>query len=271
MQSKIIFLIIIFLFFVPLLQAQEWSWDNIKELKEDEELAILNKVPVENGTNMTLKDKNQHVFQITFSQPVNDLAARNILRLKDDFFDWTGLEIKELLFVVQTNAIEISVLPAEFICNGTNVTGNMPAGMLFTYTDLLQYSFRLTKDNLFIRIQGYFIDKARFCEQILDALNNPTAYIRKRDPEFFLAKLIQLQDDLDRLRREYTMLRWAVITLINDEKITEDTINQVVELKKNNPMMDISAIRDKLDEKGIELSKGEINVILTIYFNEYKD
>lgn len=251
--------------------AINWTGDEIGELKEDEVLNILQKTEVEAGTNITLQDKNNNTFNIIYSQVVDKVRANIILKLKSDFFNWTGLTVNKLKFIVLEDSIEIFVLPLEFICNGTNVISYMPAGMLFTYTDVLQYNFRITKNNLFIRIQGFFINQTQLCEKILEALKNPTAYIRKRDPEFFLSKLIQLQNDLDKLKRENSMLRWAVITLINDENISEDIVNRVVNLKKQNPLITVSQIRDKLKKQDVKLSKSEIAVIITVYFNEFKD
>ncbi|MBU1075896.1 MAG: hypothetical protein KKH98_01295 [Spirochaetes bacterium] len=276
MQRNILFitfLAVCFFIMLPVAPVLSFSWteDEIQRIDSNEEITVLTTTNMETETEIKLKDKAGHIFSVLHPAAFPDRVVRNILKLKNDFFSWVGLQILELKFIVTENELKISLLPSEFLYSGTNISQNLPAGMFFTYTDSLQYNFRIMKDNMFIRIKGFFIDPAKLCEKIMEALKNPIAYIQKRDPEYFLSKLNLLQDDIDKLRKENSMLQWAVITLINDEKISRNVIDQVVALKKADPMITISRIRDELDKKKISLSKGEVNVILTIFFNEFED
>ncbi len=268
------YITVLFLFiFLPVsyLSAFSWSAEDIEKIDENEKISVVKKTNIDAETIIILTDKSGKEFEVASTIDYDSMAVRNILKLKNDFFSWPELEISKIKFIVSDNAIDISVIPIKLLCKGTNVISYLPAGMFFTYTDSLQYNFRMTKNNLFVRIKGFFINKDHLFNRIKEALDNPSAYIKKRDPEFFLAKLEQLQNDLDRFRYENSTLRLAVIALIIDENITQAIVDKVVKMKKDNSRLTSRQISDKLDQQKIDISKGDVEVIIAVYFNEFPD
>jgi hypothetical protein len=153
----------------------------------------------------------------------------------------------------------------------------MPAGMYFVDTDTLTYNFRMTIKSLFLKIKGEFLTEELVCGKMLEAIKNPSAYVRKRDPEYFLRKLEQLETDLDRLKAyDFENLRIGVLTLHNKgffggvNLIKKEVIIKVIELKKQSASLSKDQIVEKLKAEKIEASAGEVELILNIYFNEFK-
>ena len=61
--------------------------------------------------------------------------------------------------------------------------------MLFIDTDTLTYNFRMKIQGLFIKIKGEYLTEDLILGKMTEAQRNPRAYVRKRDPEYFLRKL----------------------------------------------------------------------------------
>lgn len=268
MKIYIFAVLLLLLPLTTLLRAYDWTGAAVAR---EEMLQVLSVSNNETETNITLQDKNSNVFLVDFLDPMDDNTMSRILKLKNDFYTWPELKINRIQFRFSDGELEMTLLPDRFLCNNTNVMPYLPAGMLFRYTDTLHYNFRMVKENLFLKLEGIFLNRIEFSQRLLDALRNPLAYIKKQDPEYFMAKLDLLQGQMDALTRENNTLKWALITLINEEKITEENIAKVVKIKKGNPRLNPGQIRDILSKEKVKLSKGQISVILTVYFSEYED
>ena len=265
---------IIFLFFIftlsSVVSALNWKDSDITDIEKVKVVRITN---IADGTNIVLKDSKNNLLEIVYKKGLKKTDALNILNLKNKFFDWDYIKIRNIRFVADNNKLDIFISPEKVMVNKTNIVQYLPSGLFFTYgaAKELQYNFRMNKENFFMRIKGHYISEQELVNKVNDAVKNPAAYIKKRDPEYFLSKLEQLQDKIDLLIKENSMLKWAVITLINDDKIPRKAIEEVVRIKKAHPKYDKYKIRDELDKKNIDLSKSEINIILTVYFNDFDD
>ena len=176
-MNKYSILVISLLFFTSSLMAFNWTKDEISKIDENEIIKVLNLTNTDKDTTATLQDKNNNIFEVNYPLQIDEFAVKNILKLKNDFFNWSDLKINKIKFMSSDKFLEISIIPAQFICKGTNIIQNIPDGFYFFYTDALQYNFRITKNNVFIRMAGFFFNHDDFCQKISDALVNPTAYI----------------------------------------------------------------------------------------------
>lgn len=271
-NNKFVFLCFLLVIIPYSIYAFNWTQEEVEKIDNKEELIVVSKTNVDNTIILSIKDQKEQYFKVSYTNDISEQNVKTVLKLKNDFYGWPGLTINIINFNVSAGSVDCNVIPSKFVCDKSNdIVAHLPAGMSFSYTDSLEYNFRMIKDNLFIRMKGYFISKGQFCERLLEALENPAAFIKKRDPEFFLSKLDMLQNDLDKMRRENSMLRWAVIALITDENIDKNHILEVVNIKKANPSIKAGGIKDQLEKKKIDLSAKEINIILTVFFNEFEE
>ncbi len=90
-------------------------------------------------------------------------------------------------------------------------------------------------------------------------MEKPHDYIRKRDPEFILAKLTKLEERCGKLEDESRMLKNAILALHNTgffrgpTAISADLVKRVIELKKADPALKADQIREKLRSEKLRL------------------
>lgn len=259
--------ILIILFTVSSLYAYDWESKNIKvfetETKNGETIQRLN---TQEGAEFTLRFKTE----------VDDIVADLIIKLNSEFRKWENMKVKSLEFVKIEGKLDIIVIPESYIYNNTDFIPNMPAGMLFTYDEMLSYNFRITVENMFIRISGKFFNEKMFSEKITKAIKDPISYLTMYNPKYMLKQIFEHQKKIDELTEKYNKLVNAVMTLHNTgflgfgvNEIKKDLVKRVVELKKANPTMTKEQIEKKLKEEKIEAKSYEVFLILSVYFNEF--
>ncbi len=271
MKRNSFFLLVVSLLFI-FTNLYAFDWNN-EDLQDKEKITVVHITNINGSKSVVLEDSKQHQFTVTYKKEFNLSRALDILELKNTFFSFANIKVKDINFIINKAGIDVILLPSSVIVNNTNIIKYIPSGLFFLYNKNkeLQYNFRMTKDNLFMRIKGYFLGEDKLIAKIQEALQNPSAYIKKRDPEYFLSKLEQLESKLDKLEKENSMLKWAVITLINDDIIPRKAIEEVIRIKKKHPEYGKKKIAKELDKKDIDISKSEVNIILTVYFNEFDD
>ncbi len=197
---------------------------------------------------------------------------------------WQKIQVRQFRFTSSDGTIEALVVLQKFASeHGKNILPYLPSGLSFTYADTLQYNFRLKIEKLFVRIRGSYSKETELIQKVTEAVDNPHAYIRKRDPEYFLQQLDRLSQDIDKLKTENIALRkqmetyrrgymalhnegfFSGPTAINDSKI-----QKVLEIKKQNPGIKKDKIKEILEKQKIEISSKELTIILLVYFNEAK-
>ncbi len=263
---------ILFLFiFLPFssIFAFTWTEDEIRQISRSEKITVVSTATKGIETFSVLKDKNGNTFNVINVGTLEKGSVKNILRLKEAFFNWSNLKIDRMKFMVSRKGLDIAVLPLHFAYSNINILPHLPAGMLFSYTDSLYYNFRITKDNLFIKISGDFTGETELCKKIIEAIKDPKEYIIKHDPKYILRQIQRVTKELDEIKKERDLLRWAIIVLITDKSISIQKIDRVVEIKKATPKYNLNQIRLILAKEKIKLSKEQINAILTVYFYQW--
>lgn len=290
MKTKLLLLTIIVIFSSGILQAQEiekesnynWQKENVTVIETKKE-----KLEAEDKIKLIeeLRDQDGNIFSVTYdpSVPLEEKVVKKIIELKRTFFEWKTIQIESIRFVPSFDIIEIVIIPKKYEYGQIDYLPYMPAGMLFIYTDTLTYNFRITRENLFIKIKGEYITEDLLGAKINEAIKNPQAYIRKRDPEYFLAKLEQLENSIDKLMSGQVKLkdgndklRYGVLTLHNKgffggmNLIDKNAIKKIILLKESKPSMTKEEISKSLEKEDIKISSGEIELILNIFLNEFK-
>ena len=248
------------------LQAVDWEKHGLKAVETSE---------YEEGNRITLQDGQNRSFSVSYKNDPTDSQIERIVKLRSRFLEWTLGETKSMNLLVAGPVLEAHIIPRKIACSGRDLTDLLPGGLLFRETDSLEYNFRLTTQNLFVRIKGIFTSEKDLCEKLLAAADNPREYIRKRDPEYILRTLDRLEEELARQRLLQNRTMRAVVALHNRGFFTgprpsmQNTIDAVVKMKEEDPSANAEAIRKKLEQSGVEITGDEIELILNVYFNEF--
>ncbi len=259
--------LLIILFTATALFAYDWESKEVKVLSSD----------TKNGeTTQKLSTPEDGEFTLRLKTEIDEETAGLILKLNSQFRKWENMKVKSLEFVKAGGKLDIILIPESYTYEKTDFIPSMPAGMLFTYDEMLSYNFRITVENMFIRISGKFLNEKIFSDKITRAIKDPISYLTMYNPKYMLKQIFEQQKKIDELTRRCNRLSNAVMTLHNTgflgfgvNEIKKELVKRVVELKRENPNMTKKQIEEKLKEEKIEAKSYEVFLILSVYFNEF--
>ncbi len=243
------------------LYGYDWSQDGI---------FVVEKAEADGKTELTLKDDRENIFSLSYMTEPGDEILKSVVKLKGDFYGWKTMKVDSLKFMYEQGGLEVSLIPKSFECDGKDLNKYLPSGMQFTFSYLLQYNFRITVNRLFIRIAGDFETEERVCKKIMDAVENPGEYVKKRDPEYLLTRIEQLEERTEKLRTAMLMLHNAGF-FSSPRPIGKNLIERVVNLRIEDPAISREKIAETLEKENVKASSREINLILNVFFNDFKD
>ena len=109
-----------------------------------------------------------------------------------------------------------------------------------------------------------------------EAVDDPVSYLKKREPEYFLQKLNELEesqrniiDSQEKLTRALLYFQNSGFLGIGNTPVKPAVIKRVIELKTNDPTLDKTKIKTQLDKEKLESSEKEIGLILNVFYNEF--
>ena len=221
-------------------------------------------------------------FQIVYSGTLSSMTINQIISSKNTFYSWSELKIDSLKYIVSKDSVEILITPSSVMSKNENITGNIPAGMLFVLSDnILQYDFRIMKDNVFVRIKGIFVDKSELFDKIALALEDPILYVRRNEPDYMLEQIDKHEEEIALLRQQLEFTRNTFIMSENSGKLIEqDVINAVLEYKKAhtelttakdvyNEMKKDEAAYAVIKDNKYKFSQKIVEIILRAYLGLY--
>jgi len=240
-------------------------------------------------TVVTLQDAAGRSFDVAYLEEPSADVMTKVMQLKDLFYAWKTITIVSLRFTITEGIIDCLIVPSKILVGGKDVSSFVPAGLLFSFSGSLGYDFRVTKDNLFLRVRGAYTNEDELTQKIASALANPTTFMQRSDMEYVLSlvekdqKAIQdlqkatqaLTDENSELRGELEAFRYAAMRDRNVSwifwkyPIPRDGLKRVVELKRANPNLTKSQVEEEMKKEGVKISGGEIGIVLEYYFNEF--
>jgi hypothetical protein len=261
-------------FFVASLSAAKWEEYGFKVINSSQE---------DDRVTLDLQDGEGKSLTVAYSGTASDKSIPVVAQLQKTLYGWKSMQVKTIRYtLLENNIVEVQVFPSAFKDGDVDFMKNIPGHLFFIYKDQLQYSFRLEVNKLFVKIKGYYTDEPDLLKKMKQAVKDPQGFIIKRDPEYFIAKLEKLEEELEaqkglnhRQEKELERLRAATAALHNTgvfsgpEAIPEKVLLRVVELKKQNPAWKREQIQAQLDQEKIEWSKKHVKLILAVYFSEF--
>jgi hypothetical protein len=219
---------------------------------------------------IALKDSAGNLFFVENGTDVTEEEASAILTLKETFFSWQSIKIKEIRFVSESGAVNVLIMPESVLWNSVDITSNLTAGMAFSLENQsLVYNFRIKKDNYFLRINGAYISEKVLCDKMLEAVQTPQTFVQRRDPDYLLSHI-------DRMDAEMDMIRKAVIAMnnkgifSNDGPVDDAVIKKVVQMKRADSKATKKQIKDILTKEKINVTDKALELIFNVYFYEFE-
>ncbi len=232
-------------------------------------LSVSSEVKEGEATVLTLKDAEGRSFTVNAVAEIDEAAGNKIIELKNAFYAWSVIKIRTISFEKKADALNIAILPAELTYKGLNILEFMPAGISLSLTDVLVYNFRITRNNIFIRVYGEYSDEQELCEKIYEGASNPAGYIRKREPEYFLSRINELKTANERLTAAVLALHNTGFLGFGAGPIDKKAIARVIELKRQSPGMTRRELEQALEKEKIKISGKELDLVLSVFFNEF--
>jgi len=110
-----------------------------------------------------------------------------------------------------------------------------------------------------------------------EALDDPIAYLKKREPEYFLQKLNELESSMAFLQDSHDKLTRSVLYFQNtgflgfgNTPVKIAVVKRIVELKSADSSFDKIRIKETFEKEKIEATDKEIELVLNVLYNEFK-
>lgn len=267
-MKKTIFTVAI-LFFFSISNASAFDWSS-------RGLTLKDSGSVDEENYIILEDSSSIEVKIRFRNELSNSQSETAAELFSGFKSWKYMKMSRLEFFLVHNTYEILIIPSSYKYKDVEYTPYIPGGLVFIYEDYLRYNFRVNRDSFFLRINDRFINEEILSVRIKEAVDDPIAYMTKRDPEYFLQKLTELENMQGELKRRQERIAGALLYFENsgflgfgNTPVKNSLIKRIVELKTANPDIKADAIKEKLTDEKIEASNKEIKLILNIFYNEF--
>ena len=226
---------------------------------------------------LMFKDNNSTVIKVRYQGELTDAWAEKIVELNNRLDRSKYMKPGNIEFFIVSDTLEILIIPSSFKYFDTDFMPYIPAGITFIYDYDLRYNFRITKNDIFLRLNDKFVDEELLCKRMKEAVDDPISYLKKRDPEYFLQKLNELEENMAVLKNSQDKLVQSVMFFENsgflgfgNTPVKSTVIKRVVELKTADPSLDKDKIKETLSKEKIDATDKEIKLILNVFYNEFK-
>jgi len=268
MKRKGIYILIFFMMLAANAFAYDWKSAGFEEtgsgLTGDENF-------------LNLKDANSTVIKVRFQGELGETWAEKIVELNKKFGEWKYMKPDNIDYFITGDSLEILIIPSTFKYKDNDFLPYIPGGMTFIYDYALRYNFRITKNDIFLRLNDKFMEEELLCKRMKEALDDPIAYLKKREPEYFLEKLNELEETIAILKNSQDKLAQSVLYFENtgflgfgNTPVKSNVIKRIVELKTADSSIDSAKIKEILEKEKVEASDKEIKLILNVFYNEFK-
>jgi hypothetical protein len=226
---------------------------------------------------LVFKDRNSASIKVRFQGELTDTWAEKIVELNKKFSEWKYMKSDNIDYFINGETLEILIIPSVFNYSGNDFIPYIPAGITFFYDYALRYNFRITKNDIFLRLNDKFIEEDLLCRRMKEALDDPIAYLKKREPEYFLQKLNELESSMALLQDSHDKLTRSVLYFQNtgflgfgNTPVKAAVVKRIVELKAADQSFDKVKIKETFEKEKIEATDKEIELVLNVLYNEFK-
>ena len=168
--------------------AEFWNQHGVSLLAE--ESLNFSRLRTESGQEFYLKD----------IESIEPLQGERLLELIPLFYGWQQIKISRLQFAADTETIRVVVTPSAVEYQQKEYLPHISAGLLFSDDgDRLSYNFRVIDNDLFLRIQGTYLNEGDLLEKIASVLSAGEQHIAKESPNYLVEKTKELEETINAL------------------------------------------------------------------------
>jgi len=291
-MKKIILITTLFIY-LPNFYAKSWQQLGFSDVKEEK--------------NKTTMNREEIPIKIEYNQKKLSMELKSkIISNIEKFLAFREVQVKKIHIKVLDDIEQYQLIISELKIKQKEYVKYLPSGLLFENNKSLQYNFRLFVSKIFVRVSGYYSHERELLNKIAEAVADPRAYLRKRNPNYLHSQLMrfkqqvkeqfsqlkktqtesllknqvertQLKLKIENLNKRLSKLRQATIALANQgwfsgpEFLSKKLIEKILAIKASNPKLNQEKIEDILEKEKVEFSSKAIKLILIVYFNEIED
>ena len=195
----------------------------------------------------------------TLVDPPKEVTDR-IFQLDRIVYGWRNISTTSVRMTVTDALIEATVTPSKVVVKGTDLLPYVPAGLFLTSTDTVAYDFRVTKDNLFLKIRGPYTNEDEMEGKMASAIADPTAFLLQSDPSYLIGRLEQAEGRIAVLEHAVQVLTQT----LDDRTASINQANQQVVDKEAALESAFASKAAELDQKDAELDQKDADMTAAI-------
>jgi hypothetical protein len=207
-----------------------------------------------------LQDGAGNVILVSSDQPLSDDSLSVIKGLKERIFAIAGLQVAQFKVVVTEGRYDVLVSPKAFQAQGVDFLAYLPSGLQFQYSSYIEYNFRMKVGKSLVKIEGTLLADSGLVAEMLEAVKDPVAYIKKRNQDEIANKVQALEADLAIAKTDLALLKSFVKKLAT---LDPKAIKRIAELKAKNPAVSAEEAQATLKREGMSLSLDDVKLALS--------
>ena len=174
-------------------------------------------------TVVSVTDAANREFEVAYDPAaLTGGQIREVVALKDLLHGWDGLVVGRLSFTVTPGQVEALVVPQRVWYEGADLSFSVPGGMRFFAGDPVTYSFRMVQDELFMLMDGRLLSEVELLRKMAAALRDPAAFVRERTTDYLVARLDQVNQNMDRYAAQLLDVQDTVtVQARTDQELTQ--------------------------------------------------
>ncbi|HET6484909.1 MAG TPA: hypothetical protein VFH83_00725 [Spirochaetia bacterium] len=192
----------------------------------------------------------------TLVDPPKEVTDR-IFQLDRIVYGWRNIATSSIRMTVTDALIEATVTPSKVVVKGGDLLPYIPAGLFLTSTDTVAYDFRVTKDNLFLKIRGPYTNEDEMEAKMASAIADPNGFLLQSDPSYLIGRLEQAEGRIAVLEHAVQMLTQTLDDRMTSVNQAIDQANQASQAMADKQSALESAFASKsaeVDQKDADLS-----------------
>lgn len=204
-----------------------------------------------------VRDPDGHEFEIRSTDDTLSERQLGMLEaIRGTVYNIDTLDVESMNVLFDEDRADILVVPARFEYDDMDLLRYIPAGLQFSFKQVLEYDFRVRVDEYFIRFHGQYIDEELFVTRLAGAITDPIGFLESQRPEFLAQRIHELEETISVLESELGRTN-EELGLTNEklERTNEELALTNEELDRTNEELDRT--KEELERTSDDLARAD--------------
>lgn len=153
---------------------------------------------------------------------------------------WEGVTVAEFRYMIRSGVASAVIIPSRVTFDGKNLLPYVQSGIRFNFGDSMEYDFRIRSGDFSLRVKGVYSSEKALLSAVDSAAQDPANYFAKRDPQYLLTRIEELEEALASSDGAFATYRDQVESAFADYKAQAEAA--------------LTAERERSEAKSVELS-----------------